>query len=192
MEITQLALADFKIVPWKNGKGSTKELRFENLKDDEYFAWRLSMAPIITDGVFSDFSGYDRKLLLIEGDGMTLSHDNGQTDNLTNRFDMASFDGGWRTGAKLHQGEILDFNVMTRQSVCNSRVEAFAGNDHHELSVHAGCFLIYVLDSALVIHPPESDSIRLAAGCLLEVRRPTAGLWGIAGEGFICVQIDWD
>ena len=82
MKLTCLTPADFKTVPWKNGQGSTRELRFENLEDSEAFAWRLSMAPVVTDGVFSDFTGYDRKLLLVEGAGMTLSHDNGQTDNL--------------------------------------------------------------------------------------------------------------
>ena len=117
---------DFKTVPWKNGKGSTRELRVENLETDDAFAWRLSMAPVMTDGLFSDFSGYDRKLILVEGKGMTLRYGNGQADQLNNRFDMASFDGGWRTEANLHQGEILDFNVMTRQGVCHSQVDAFA------------------------------------------------------------------
>ena len=192
MKITQLTPVDFKTVPWKNGKGSTKELRFENLKGDEAFAWRLSMAPVITDGVFSDFSGYDRKLLLVEGTDMTLSHDNGQIDRLTNRFDMACFDGGWRTEAQLHQGEILDFNVMARQGVCSALVDAFSENDEYQLSVQAECLLIYAVDSELVISSPEPDSIQLAAGHLLEIRRLTAGLWEICGEAFVCVQINWD
>ena len=190
MQITRLTPDDFKTVPWKNGKGSTRELRFESLKGDEAFAWRLSMAPVVTDGVFSDFSGYDRKLLLVEGLGMTLTHDSGQVDELSNRFDMACFDGGWRTEAQLHQGEILDFNVMTRQGVCHSQVDAFAGNDHHQLVVQAECLLIYAHDSELTIN--LSDSIPLAAGHLLEIRRPTAALWEICGEAFICVQINWD
>jgi len=192
MKITRLTPADFKIVPWKNGKGSTRELRFENLEDSETFAWRLSMAPVVTDGVFSDFSGYDRKLLLVEGKGMTLRHDNGQIDNLSKRFDMACFDGGWRTDAKLHQGDILDFNVMTRQSVCHSQVDAFAENDHHQLVVQSECLLIYAVGSELAIGSPESDSLLLETGHLLEVRRPIEGLWGIFGEGVISVQVNWD
>lgn len=191
MKITHLTPADFKIVPWKNGQGSTRELRFEKLEGDDFFTWRLSMAPVVIDGVFSDFSGYDRKLLLVEGQGMTLRHECGQTDSLSNRFDMACFDGGWRTEANLHQGEILDFNVMTRQNVCHSQVDAFAENDHHQLPVRAEYLLIYALDSDLSINPPDFDPIQLAAGHLLEVGKPTDGVWGIDGAAFICVQINW-
>jgi len=192
MKINLITPADFKTVPWKNGKGSTRELRYETREGDDAFAWRLSMAPVVTDGVFSDFSGYDRKLLLVEGKGMTLNHDNGQTDELSKYFDMACFDGGSRTEASLHEGAILDFNVMTRQGVCSAQVDAFAGIDNHQLPVQAECLLIYAVDNELVINPSESDVIRLAARHLLEVRQPMVGSWEICGEGFICVQINWD
>jgi len=189
MIITHLTPAEFKTVPWKNGNGSTRELRLEKLESDDSFAWRLSMAPVIADGLFSDFSGYDRKLVLVEGNGMTLRHGNGQIDNLNNCFDIACFDGSWRTEAQLHQGEILDFNVMTRQGVCTSQVEAFAKNAHHRLPVQAEYLLIYALDNELSISLPEFGIMQLAAGHLLEVRQPTDGVWEIVGSAFICVQI---
>ena len=192
MKITRLTPADFKTVPWKNGQGSTRELRFENIEGSETFAWRLSMAPVVTDGVFSDFSGYDRKLLLVEGEGMTLCHDNGQVDVLSKQFDIACFDGGWRTEAQLHRGEILDFNVMTRQGVCRAVVDSFAEDGTHQVAVQAGCLLVYAVGSEIAIDSPGTDSIQLAAGHLLEVREPIENLWGICGEGVICVQINWD
>ena len=81
---------------------------------------------------------------------------------------------------------------MTRQSVCHSQVDAFAGNDHHQLPVQADYLLIYALDSDLLIKPPESDLIQLAAGQLLEVGKATDGIWEIDGAAFIAIQINLD
>jgi environmental stress-induced protein Ves len=83
----------FRSVAWKNGQGSTQELAFGGNSIDS-FDWRLSMAPVIIDGDFSDFGQYDRTLILIDGNGLTLNHSNGQQDELSQRFDMAHFDGG--------------------------------------------------------------------------------------------------
>jgi len=59
-------------MPWRNGLGTTVELLKQDLPDEAGFAWRLSMADVTTDGEFSNFSGYDRTLLLLEGNGLTL------------------------------------------------------------------------------------------------------------------------
>ena len=67
---------------------------------------------------FSDFSGYDRILVLTEGNGVVLNHSNGQKDNLLRRFDFASFSGDLKTFAKLVNGPVKDFNVMTRRDYC--------------------------------------------------------------------------
>lgn len=62
--------------PWKNGGGSTKQLLISpanaNLSDFDY---RISIASISSDGAFSPFIGIDRQLLILEGDGVTLSMD---------------------------------------------------------------------------------------------------------------------
>ena len=67
---------DFQTLPWRNGLGSTVELISEILEGHEAFSWRLSIASVANDGPFSDFSGYDRTLLLLEGAGITLHNPN--------------------------------------------------------------------------------------------------------------------
>ena len=65
----------FRAMPWRNGLGTTIELLKQDLPDGDGFAWRLSMADVTTDGEFSNFSGYDRTLLLLDGNGLMLDCD---------------------------------------------------------------------------------------------------------------------
>ena len=115
---------DFQTLPWRNGLGSTVELISESLEGYEAFSWRLSIASVANDGPFSDFSGYDRTLLLLEGAGITLNNPNGSSIELNSPLDCAHFKGEDLIDASLHDGPIKDFNVMTLRSICTSRVTA--------------------------------------------------------------------
>ena len=63
--IETLASASYRTVPWKNGGGTTREIA---VSED----WRLSVATIEQDGPFSDFTGFDRTIVPIEGNGIEL------------------------------------------------------------------------------------------------------------------------
>ncbi len=191
MQFNIISPSRFKTVPWKNGQGSTKELLYEGIEGDNEFAWRLSMAPVTEDGLFSDFSGYDRHLILVEGNGITLKHNNGHTDKLGQRFDMAKFDGGWITEATLHQGEISDFNVMTRRGVCRSKIDIIGEMGEHKFAVDADQLLVYPLDNAVELVTPEPQTLQLEARNLLQVISPLKGVWKILGEALVCVQISY-
>jgi environmental stress-induced protein Ves len=181
----------FRSVAWKNGQGSTQELAFGGNSIDS-FDWRLSMAPVIIDGDFSDFRQYDRTLILIDGNGLTLNHSNGQQDELNQRFDMAHFDGGWRTNAKLHDGDILDFNVMTRQSKCRSKVTTSDSSIDQHLCPGASLLLIYAVDSGITIIAPNSNAITLLGKHLFQTEVAKLGQWLITGGPFVFVEIDYD
>lgn len=179
----------YRTVAWKNGKGSTKELVFGGSSVDS-FDWRLSMAPVMSSGDFSDFEHYDRILILIDGNGLTLDHDSGQRDALNQRFEMAHFDGGWRTRATLHDGDIVDFNVMTRQHKCRAKVTVLDGSNSQLLSVSASLLLLYSVDNDISILSPNSSEITLPTAHLLQVESATSGQWVIIGGPVICVQIE--
>jgi environmental stress-induced protein Ves len=181
----------FKTLPWKNGKGSTKELLVEGNQNEAAFSWRLSMAPVTNDGSFSDFSGYHRNLILIEGNGIRLAHGNGQVDRLKQRFDMACFDGGWGTEARLYQGEITDFNVITREGVCAAQVDIFRQQSEHRLVVNADQLLIYALDTDVEVHPVDTSKRQLTATNLLQCVTPVEGSWMVVGGAVICIQISY-
>ena len=77
----------FITMPWRNGLGSTIELLKHPSGDS--FKWRLSMADVTQDGAFSDFSGYDRCLILVNGTGITLTNNEGIQWPLTQQGDAA-------------------------------------------------------------------------------------------------------
>jgi environmental stress-induced protein Ves len=134
---------DFKTLPWRNGLGSTVELISEILEGHEAFSWRLSIASVANDGPFSDFSGYDRTLLLLEGSGITLNKPNGIFKVLNSSLDYANFKGEDLIDATLHNGPIKDFNIMTLRSICTSSVTAIDETSESLLNINADKLLVY-------------------------------------------------
>ena len=66
----RLTTADYRTMPWANGRGTTVELLREDGPDGLLF--RLSMASVIEDGPFSVFPGIERNLTVISGPGFRL------------------------------------------------------------------------------------------------------------------------
>ena len=58
---------------WKNGGGTTKEIGKLLPPNESSYLWRASNADMTTSGPFSDFTGYDRILLLLSGSGLKLT-----------------------------------------------------------------------------------------------------------------------
>ena len=68
--ITHLTSADFRMLPWANGKGTTVEmLRIER---EGRLVLRLSRAMVVEDGAFSVFPGIGRNLTVLSGPGFDL------------------------------------------------------------------------------------------------------------------------
>ncbi|KAL6056991.1 But2 domain-containing protein [Balamuthia mandrillaris] len=113
---------DHILVPWKNGLGFTRQVFVERQDGMEGFVARVSVARVETSGPFSDFTGYDRVIMVIEGSGMKLTHaDHGEV-LLDQKFVPARFDGAWKTSSELLDGPISDFNVMVAQGRATATV----------------------------------------------------------------------
>lgn len=121
-----LRAAGHRVMPWKNGGGSTTEVAvFPEAAGLEAFDWRVSMAGVVEDGAFSRFPGIDRTLALVEGGGLVLETEHGAPVTLAREGEAARFAGDAATSARLLAGPILDLNVMTRR-----------GRFTHELAYH--------------------------------------------------------
>lgn len=111
-----LGPADYRVMPWKNGKGRTAEIAIHpawaDLKDAP-FDWRVSLAEVSEDGDFSAFPGYDRSIVLVAGKGMELSFERAPPLQLRRPGDAELFSGDWHTRCRLLDGPVKDFNVMT-------------------------------------------------------------------------------
>jgi len=105
---------DFRVMPWKNGGGSTTELLVEppGATVATGFLWRVSMAPVAASGPFSAFPGMDRTLLLVAGGGLALEHGPHGRQRLEAPLAMARFQGDWDTRCVLEQGPCQDFGVI--------------------------------------------------------------------------------
>ena len=105
---------DYKVMPWKNGGGTTTEIAVfppASGLGGEPFQWRVSIADVATDGPFSKFNGYDRHIMLLEGQGMRLEIDEADALDLL-PFRPASFSGDWTVSGLLTGGPVRDFNLM--------------------------------------------------------------------------------
>lgn len=71
--IRGLGQADFRVMPWANGKGQTVEML--RIDGPEGLLFRLSRASVVEDGPFSLFPGLDRNLTVISGPGFDLAGD---------------------------------------------------------------------------------------------------------------------
>lgn len=108
--------SSFTATPWKNGGGITHEaIRVPPTGDA--FQWRLSVAQIDSSGPFSDFSGYDRKMVLLRGRGLVLEFGSGERYALRSAGDCVEFDGATPARCELLDGPCMDLNLMVSKSL---------------------------------------------------------------------------
>jgi environmental stress-induced protein Ves len=119
--------ASFTATPWKNGGGITHEaIRVPPTGDA--FLWRVSVAHIDASGPFSDFAGYDRKMVLLRGRGVALEFGSGDKCALRSIGDWAEFDGAMPARCELLDGACVDLNLMVSKSLRTAaRVERLSG-----------------------------------------------------------------
>ncbi len=124
-----LRAADHRVMPWKNGGGSTTEIAIAPAGAGiDGFDWRISMAVVAADGPFSTFPGVDRTLAVLDGAGLALHGLPGGTARLTPSAEPFAFPADAAVAASLIDGPITDLNVMTRRGRFRSRVRRIAGN----------------------------------------------------------------
>ena len=107
--------SDYRVMPWKDGGGSTTEIAIEppGLSLTEPFLWRVSSARVEVSGSFSRFPGYERTLVLLEGNGLLLDIEGKGRQRLKELWKSVTFSGDDAVNATLIQGHCLDFGVIS-------------------------------------------------------------------------------
>ncbi len=178
---------EFKTIPWKNGQGVTTELAISPGGTLADFDWRLSIASVVENGVFSDFTGYDRQLVLLNGNGMRLSHDDSQVDELTEALAVAAFDGGSRTVGTLLDGPIQDFNVMTKQGHYQAELRTYT---KHQTTTCSATQLTFIYTAQQLIElQVNQQHLELPQGHLLQLSNEKGTKIQLTGQGFMVVLI---
>tara|TARA_R110000737_G_scaffold230262_2_gene243770 strand:- start:623 stop:1201 length:579 start_codon:yes stop_codon:yes gene_type:complete len=179
----------FKTVPWKNGKGETIEMAINSGGTLDNFDWRLSMASVVEDGVFSNFTGYTRNLILIDGDGINLQHNDNKIDRLTTLLDIATFDGANKTVGNLHSSEITDFNIIARTSAFNSQVDCQKSAINYPLAPAELCFIYSLFNSVSLTINNGQEVINLPAQHLMKITELSTNYATLTGEHLIVVYL---
>jgi environmental stress-induced protein Ves len=138
-------------MPWKNGGGTTREIAIE--PDPEGATrplWRLSIATIASDGPFSDFMGYDRTIVAIEGGGVELTFANGQAVTLDRERRALGFPGEQRVWCRLLEGPVRDLNVMTRRDRFTHSLELAVSSPNGRIRADGARYVV-VLEGELKV-----------------------------------------
>ncbi|MBD8874138.1 HutD family protein [Rhodanobacter sp. DHB23] len=141
-------LADCPAMPWKNGRGRTRELAVHPSgagMDD--FLWRVSLAEVDSAAPFSAFPGIDRVIALLAGDGFTMTLDDGRSHALTTPCAPFAFPGEAGVDVTLAGGPSHDFNLMLRRGRARGGIEAWHGAGTRQAD--AGIVLVYCVRGCL-------------------------------------------
>ena len=180
---------DFITMPWRNGLGSTIEVLKHQPGDS--FQWRLSMADVTEDGAFSDFSGYDRCLILINGAGVTLTDNKTQTWALKSQLDTAHFKGEDLINARLHDGPIQDFNLMTRRQNCSAKVFTSQQHTTQTICLDADLFLLFNVHGRTNFKLDNRPIETLDAQHLMQLRPSSKSNCVCSGDAWIGILITY-
>lgn len=158
--------AQFNTCLWKNGQGKTTELAISEHSSLDNFSWRLSIATISTDGLFSKFSGYQRQHAVLSGHGITLKHQDlakkNSEDRLPQLLNVATFSGDNTTFGELINGPISAFNLMYKPTLMQCELQTYLDNETVILN-NADSYFIYSDSESITLTNAVSTSCKVIA-----------------------------
>lgn len=170
-EIFLLAPADYRVMPWKNGGGTTREI-IAHPSDTTDFDWRLSIADIQVDGPFSSFPGYARTIMLLEGDGMRLHIDDAPAVTMNEKFRPLDFDGSSETYCTLTGGPIRDFNIISAKARITHTHQVIEHFPFAPASMAGATILIFALRGSIRARIARAASLKIPESHSLLVTAP--------------------
>lgn len=147
-----LRASDYRVMPWRNGGGTTTELVVD---PGERFRFRASIADVRDSGPFSRFEGYDRHIMIVEGAGMTLAC-GAHGDIELEPFVPCTFSGDWDVHGSLRAGPVRDFNWIVDRSRARASLEVRVLDARTNVQVASG--------STCVIHVCSGSLREASAG----------------------------
>ncbi|WP_417700199.1 HutD family protein [Pseudophaeobacter sp.] len=126
----RFSVADIPVQAWKNGGGSTRELVCHRAGDSAEGAmlWRVSLATIEQDGVFSRFPGMARIHCIVAGAGLRLTGADLQLE--AKPLQPLHFDGGLDLMAGLNDGGCTAFNLIYDPRKISAEIQILSQGTH--------------------------------------------------------------
>lgn len=170
MKISHLKKSDLPVQRWKNGLGVTREIARDSSNP---FLWRVSWAEVPESGPFSEYPGYDRTLVLLDGGPVRLRHDDLSVD--LKRLSPHRFKGEAKTEAMV-SSPAEDFNLFIRRDGARGAIYDTHLPEGAESQLPLNGlehFFFLVSGKVEAFDPNESRSYSLAAGDVLRASRRT-------------------
>ncbi len=175
---------------WKNGKGKTTELAISDNSSIAKFIYRLSIADVSEDGMFSNFCGLTRKLILLEGEGITLTHNDTTIDSLMKPLNYACFDGGYQTYGQLKNGPIVDFNLMYDPKVYRNKLQTYLSPINEVVPKAQLCFIFSANKPLTLTKTSDKTTQTIPANHLLKLTDVIENQYRLQAEQVIIIQLD--
>jgi environmental stress-induced protein Ves/predicted GIY-YIG superfamily endonuclease len=154
--LTHLGPSSYRDMPWRNGRGVTTEIA-RDPPGDGPFDWRVSTAVVAEPGPFSPFPGLDRVLVVLQGQGLRLTHDGGDAISLP-PLEPYTFSGDALTAGGPIGEPVRDFNVLWRRDRLRAAVHVIRSPSTVAL---ATCTLFHVVAGPVAVIVPRAAT-RLA------------------------------
>ena len=147
--------SDWNVTPWRSGHGETAEIAIFPADGDlrtGAFDWRVSLAAMGEDAVFSAFPGFDRILTVVEGEGLELdARPDGPCEQVKPLAPVA-FPGERSLTGRLTNGAVKNLNLMAARPRASGSVEVLCLRDGGAtLSGDANGLLLLSLSPSQVI-----------------------------------------
>jgi environmental stress-induced protein Ves len=134
--------------PWKNGLGRTREIAVHPVgAGGDDFLWRISVAEVDSDAPFSRLPGIDRQIVLLDGNGFTMTLDDDRVHELRVPLRPFAFAGEAAVAVTLVDGATRDFNLMLRRA--QVRGEVLPWQQPGARTVDSAIVLVYCADGVV-------------------------------------------
>lgn len=169
--LTRLDSARYRRTPWKNGGGVTVDIAGASVHGVapgawEGVIWRFGQTRIERPGPFSDLSGFDRLLAVVEGQGLVLHPAGAPALDVRARFHPVRFPGEWQIESELEDGPVAVVNLMADRRRAAIDLRFAAGITR--LAFEPGTLVLYAAAGASSVEL-SGDSIALAPADAVQV-----------------------
>jgi environmental stress-induced protein Ves len=165
--IEPLAPGDFTRVPWKNGRGALTVIDRSVSEGWDRTApiWHFGRTTIVEDGPFSDYSGFERLQVAIDGSGLVLVAADHEID-LATPFTVVRYDGGLPVRTRLTSGPVEVVNLIANKTlfdidlrVCRASDTSLIARGRHVAYAPKGAARVTIGSETFAL--PENHALRI-------------------------------
>lgn len=182
LAIQHLGPADYRVMPWKDGGGSTTQMAIDppgaTLSDP--FLWRLSSARVERAGPFSTFPGMARLLALLSGQGLLLDVAGGPRLRLKHPEKPVAFAGDATVHATIIQGPVVDLGLIYDPARIQADLQVLRLGPDARSQPLGGTTLVVAPEGGVHVDPL---GVALGPLDLLRLEEAAGGRLGLRGEG---------